>query len=115
VPRYAFEAGDYSSKKVLARAKDAAFVATLMQQCTAQVTIYITLASVGSLPKESVKVPSLLCFCCVELGAQFAPQVEFQKRSLDLQASGRSGMRSQLAVLGGMLMTLPCFVSLLLF
>jgi hypothetical protein len=107
VPRYAFEAGDYSSKKVLARAKDAAFVATLMQRCTAQVTIYITLASVGSLPKESVKVSSLLCFCCVELDTQCAPQVEFQKRSLDLQASGRCSMRSQLAVLDGILNTSP--------
>ena len=114
MPRYAFEAGDYSSKKVLARANDTAFVATLMRPCTLQVTIYITLASVGSLPKESVKVFSLLCFCCVENDAQCAPQVEFKTRSLDLQASGRSGMRSQLAVLGGMINTSPCFDALLM-
>jgi hypothetical protein len=51
-PRYAFEAGDYSSKKVRLLLSRCAMLRLNMQQ----VTIYITLASVGSLSKESVKV-----------------------------------------------------------
>ncbi len=55
--RYAFEAGDYSSKKVRAAsaaARDSCPVT--LAWGGAQVTIYITLPSVGTLSKDNVKV-----------------------------------------------------------
>jgi hypothetical protein len=64
ISKYAFEAGDYSSKKVTcAPARllpHSAFRADPCLFLLHQVTIYITLASVGSLPKENVKVYAAL-------------------------------------------------------
>ena len=97
--RYAFEAGDYASKKVAA-ARSCRCPATRIVTHQPQVTISITLPSVGSLPKEDVKVtcgartrrcPAALARAAAASSFIFLMsllQVLFTKRSLDLQVRG---------------------------